>query len=209
MPYSFAISFMTLSGNVYLYAKQTDDIKQFQLVLELIKKFYDYNEVFISREPRRSFGELEHLKDNLGENDVCIITNPASLGLNEADIAAQLDWFIKKPRILLIYDYNTTYMFGVSEPLNQAILQTIQQSLTGNKQVVKIPENRKSNAGRSRIDYPDNWSELYERWEKEEISSKEFLEQSGLKKATFYNMISSYRAMMEENDKFIGMYKRM
>lgn len=196
-------------GNIYLYAKQEDRIEELQYVLQDIGVFYKHNEIYISREPRRSFGELEKIKEAMQENDVCIITNPASLGLNETEVVAQLDWFIQKPRILLIYDFKTTYQWGVSEPLNQAILQTIQQSvlMQAGKRVVKMPENRKSNAGRSRIEIPENWAELYEQWENQKITSKEFLQKSGLKRATFYNLITEYRQMKEENDRFYETYK--
>ncbi len=192
-------------GNIYLYAKQEDRIEELQYVLQNIDVFYKHNEIYISREPRRSFTELEKIKEAMQENDVCIITNPASLGLNETEVLAQLDWFIQKPRILLIYDFKTTYQWGVSEPLNQAILQTIQQSvlMQAGKRVIKMPENRKSNAGRSRIELPENWAELYEQWESKKITSKEFLEKSGLKRATFYNLITEYRQMKEESDKHI------
>ncbi len=196
-------------GNIYLYAKQEDRIEELQYVLQNIDVFYKHNEIYISREPRRSFTELEKIKEAMQENDVCIITNPASLGLNETEVVAQLDWFIQKSRILLIYDFKTTYQWGVSEPLNQAILQTIQQSvlMQAGKRVIKMPENRKSNAGRSRIELPENWAELYEQWESKKITSKEFLEKSGLKRATFYNLITEYKQMKEENDKFCDTYK--
>ena len=55
--------------------------------------------------------------------------------------------------------------------------------------------------------YPENWAELYEQWENEKITSKEFLEKSGLKKATFYNLLASYREMMEDNNRFFDVYK--
>lgn len=192
-------------GNIYLYVKQDDRIEELQYVLQNISVFYKHNEIYISREPRRSFGELEKIKETMQENDVCIITNPASLGLNETEVVTQLDWFIQKPRILLIYDFKTTYQWGVSEPLNQAILQTIQESVLrqAGKRVIKMPENRKSNAGRSRVEFPKNWAELYEQWETKKITSKEFLEKSGLKRATFYNLITEYRQMKKENEKQI------
>ena len=196
-------------GNVYLYAKESDDVRQLHYVLQNIGVFYGFGDVFISREPRRSFSELEKIKGVMGENDVCIITNPAVLGLNEADIANQLEWFIRKPRILLIYDFKTTYQWGVSEPLNQAILQTIQQSVlerVGNR-VLRLPENRKSNAGRSHVEFPKDWAELYGQWENKEISSKEFLAKSGLKRATFYNLIAEYRKMKEDNEVYFKMYR--
>lgn len=202
---------MRKTGDIYFYAKQEDRIEELQYVLQSIDAFYKHNEIYISREHRRSYAELEKIKATMQENDVCIITNPASLGLNENEVVSQLDWFIQKPRILLIYDFKTTYLWGVSEPLNQAILQTIQQSVLvqAGKRVVKMPENRKSNAGRSRIEFPENWTELYEQWENQIITSKEFLEKSGLKRATFYNLITEYKQMKEENDKFYDMYKNV
>lgn len=196
-------------GNIYLYAKQTDRVEELQYVLQHIDTFYKHGDVYISREPRRSFSELEKVKEAMRENDICIITNPASLGLNGKDVVSQLEWFVRKPRILLMYDFNTTYLWGVSEPLNQAILQTIQQSVLeqDGKRIIKTPENRKSNSGRSRIEFPDNWAELYELWEKKEITSVEFLEKSGLKRATFYNMIKQYQQMQEENRSVSDKYK--
>ena len=54
--------------------------------------------------------------------------------------------------------------------------------------------------------FPDGWDELYEKWEKQEISSKEFMEQSGLKKATFYNMLTEYKAMLKEQNDYLKRY---
>lgn len=91
--------------------------------------------------------------------------------------------------------------------MNRAILKTILDSLIYNNNVVKINTNKKSNAGRSKIEFPDNWEELYERWEKKEISSKKFMEESGLKKATFYNMITEYKEILKANEDFVNKFK--
>ncbi|SHF05476.1 hypothetical protein [Schwartzia succinivorans] len=197
--------------NIYIYAKQKDNIEELKYVLLNIDAFHRCDNVYISQEPRRSFTELEKIKEVIKENDVCIITNPASLGLNEAEIVKQIEWFIQKPRILLIYDFSATYSWGIYQPMNQAILQTIQQSvlIQSGKHIVKMPENRKSNAGRSRVDFPENWEELYDEWERKIITSKEFLEKSGLKRATFYNMITEYREIKEEKNKFYNSYKTL
>lgn len=198
-------------NNIYIYAKQKDNIKELQYVIQNISAFYSHDNVYISKEPRRSFTELEKIKEIIKENDVCVITNPASLGLNETEIVKQIEWFIQKPRILLIYDFSATYSWGIYQPMNQAILQTIQQSvlIQSGKHIVKMPENRKSNAGRSRVDFPENWEELYDEWERKIITSKEFLEKSGLKRATFYNMITEYREIKEEKNKFYNSYKTL
>lgn len=195
---------------VYLYAKTTDNVRELQFVLQSINLRNRYNEIRISTEPRRSFIELEEIKKAMKDNDICVITNPAVLGLNEADVATQLDWFIKKSRILLVYDFSSTYNLGIGQPLNQAVLQAIQQSVLeqGGKRIIKIPENRKSNSGRTRIEFPPEWENLYAKWEKKEISSKEFYEMSGLKRATFYNLLTEYREIIEQNNLFFDRYRK-
>ena len=70
-----------------------------------------------------------------------------------------------------------------------------------------IPEHGKSNSGRKRISFPDNWEDLYGKWVNKEMDSREFLEKSGLKKATFYNMLNEYRIILEENEKFYKQFK--
>ena len=47
--------------------------------------------------------------------------------------------------------------------------------------------------GRKRIEKPANWSEVYARWKCREISAKEAMKLTGLKRNTFYNFIKAER----------------
>ena len=60
--------------------------------------------------------------------------------------------------------------------------------------------------GRNKIVFPDTWDELYALWERHEISSKEFIEKSGLKKATFYNLLAEYKETIKEKNKYLKKY---
>ena len=51
--------------------------------------------------------------------------------------------------------------------------------------------------GRPVVEYPSNWKIEYGRWIKNEISSKEFLDSTGLKQATFYRLL---KKIEKEND---------
>lgn len=165
-------------------------------------------DIFVSVEHKRSFQELEEIKDEMTSDDVLIIGSLNSLGINEADIANFIEYFIQNRKYMVISDIESTYEYGVSQPMNKAVLSTILNSiLSNNKNIINLPRNRKSNAGRNRIEFPDNWEELYETWERDEISSKEFLDKSGLKKATFYNMITEYKEILEANEAFIKKYR--
>ena len=46
--------------------------------------------------------------------------------------------------------------------------------------------------GRPEIQYPDNWLEVYKRWDSGEITAVKAIELSGLKKNTFYKLIKEY-----------------
>lgn len=46
--------------------------------------------------------------------------------------------------------------------------------------------------GRPLAEYPSNFEEVYNKWKSKDISSKEVIEESGLKKATFYNLCKRY-----------------
>ena len=192
--------------SLYIYTKTTEDISIFEDLMDVIDK--KGQDIFVSVEHKRSFQELEAIKKGMSHEDILIIGSLNSLGINEADVANSLEYFIKNGKYLVVADIESTYEYGVSQPINRAVLNTLLDSLlTNNKNIIKLPRNRKSNSGRNKIDFPDNWEDLYEKWERDEISSKEFLDKSGLKKATFYNMITEYKEMLKANEAFVKKYR--
>ena len=192
---------------IFVYIKSTENIAMFERTIQL---FYRKEvEVFVSTEERRTFRELNNIKRECTEDDIVMIGTVKSLGISTVDVANQLQWFIDKPVMLVICDVNTTYTFGVSQPLNKAVLGTILQSVLENDgRVVRVSGNRRNNSGRSKVEFPEGWEELFGQWENKEISSGEFLEKSGLKKATFYNLISEYKKMKEISEGLSEKYKR-
>ena len=186
---------------IYIYVKSTEDIEVFYHTVRGL--YLPETEVFISTEDRRSFRELDGLKKKCSAEDIIIIGSVKSLGINTVEIANQLQWFIDHSVLLVVCDVSTTYTFGVSQPMNKAVLGTILQSILENDgKIVRMSGSRRSNSGRSRIEFPDGWEEMFRQWEEKEISSKEFLERSGLKKATFYNLITEYKRLREISEEF-------
>lgn len=189
---------------IHCYAKQSEDLSTFDNVISILKD--KENELYFTMENRRSFQEFDKLQ--LDDEDVVfVISSLNSLGLNDAEITNRLSLFINNATRLVIIEIPSTYEFGVSQPMNQAILSTLLQSvLSGNKNVVTI-SFKKSNSGRSKIPFPDNWEELYNKWENHKISSKEFIELSGVKKATFYNLMTDYKELQQQNKTFLQKYR--
>lgn len=189
---------------IHSYAKLHEPLSVFDNVINVIKKNND--ELLIASESKRSFRELDNIK--IINNDIIyVVSSLSSLGLNDADIAAQLSWFIDNSMKLVICDITSTYEFGVTQPMNQAILSTILQSiLSGNKNIITVSFKR-SNSGRNKLPFPDEWDELYDKWTKGEITSKQFIDLSGLKKATFYNLLTEYKDIQLANAQYLKRYK--
>lgn len=190
---------------IYIYSKTSEKINVFEDVIDKIKD--GTKEIIISIEHKRNFGELEKIKNEMTYSDILVVGSLDSLGISEVDIANELNYFIEKERFLVIANMESTFEYGVSQPMNRAVLKTILDSLLADNNIVKIDYNKRSNAGRKKIEFPDNWENLYEKWEEGEISSKKFLDESGLKKATFYNMITEYKEIQKANRDFIDKYR--
>ena len=191
---------------IYVYVKNIEDISEFRQTLDIIRR--DDSDIIVITESRRSFREFEKLKNIVTVNDIIVVFTISSLGLNEAEISNQLDWFITRSICLVVCDLDSTYNFGVTQPINKAILTTLLQSILGhNSNIVKLPTNRRKNSGRNKIAYPDGWEELYELWVNKQITSKDFLDKTGLKKATFYNLLTDYKQTLKELEDFQSQYE--
>jgi DNA invertase Pin-like site-specific DNA recombinase len=60
------------------------------------------------------------------------------------------------------------------------------------KDGIAIAKAHGTKFGRPTVEYPPNWKIEYDRWIKNEISSKEFQKSSDLKPATFYRLLKKY-----------------
>ena len=170
--------------SIYIYAKKTEDIHTLDNVIDIIIKNSD--EIIVSVENKRCFRELAAMKEKSTKEDIIVVQNLNSLKLNDVDISNELNWFIPKSMKLVIGDTPATYEYGVSHPMNQAFLTVVLQNLIQrSNNIVEMPRNKRSNSGRNKIDFPNNWDELFEKWKSKEISSKEFIFSTEQKKLPF------------------------
>ena len=189
---------------ITIYEKTGEEFCEFEDVVEEIRDGVE--EVYISRENQRSFRELENVKKSCSQNDIVLVKSLSSLGTNNADILIQLDWFTENKVVLLILDMDSTYKNGILQQVNAMILDIIRQSIANTDKKI-LSMKSKTNAGRNRLEFPEGWDELYKEWEEKRISSKQFMETAGFKKATFYNMLTEYRSILNEKKECEKKYK--
>ena len=192
-----------------IYHKTIEDISIFDEIMNLYASEADH--IQIISENRRAYRELEQLLQKIDSaNTVVIISDMSVLGLTAEDIINRLEWFITHEICLFICKYSATYEYGMLQPVNKAVLTTLLQSmLNSNTNVIEIPRNKRTNSGRNKMAFPEGWDEMYEEWEKKKISSKTFMEKSGLKKATFYNLLTEYKDILKEQNDYLKRFARV
>ncbi|WP_423903799.1 hypothetical protein [Campylobacter showae] len=183
---------------IYIYAKQNDDIRGLKSVLRYLN---ETGEIAIISESTRSFNEYQHLKKSLKRSDILVVWGIFSLALSQSLVASELKFFIDNKILLFIYDLTPTYKDGANTAVNMAVLQTL-YTLAKNEKISLSALDKNYSVGRNKLIFPQNWSELYEKWQNKEITSKEFISASGLKKATFYNMLCEYENLLQEQVKY-------
>ena len=192
-----------------IYHKTIEDISIFDEIMNLYASEAD--NIQIISENRRAYRELEQLLRKIDSaNTVVIISDISVLGLTTEDIINRLESFVTHEICLFICKYSATYEYGMLQPVNKAVLTTLLQSmLNTNTNVVEIQRNKRTNSGRNKMAFPEGWDEMYEEWEKKRISSKTFMEKSGLKKATFYNLLTEYKDILKEQNDYLKRYARV
>ena len=183
---------------IYIYAKQNDDIKGLRSVLRYLD---EAGKALIISESTRSFNEYQRLKKCLKQGDIVIVGGIFSLALSQSHVVSELKFFIDNKILLFIYDLAPTYKNGANAAVNTAVLQTL-YTLAKNEKISLSALDKNYSVGRNKLTFPQNWSELYEKWQNKEITSKEFISASGLKKATFYNMLCEYENLLQEQVKY-------
>lgn len=57
---------------------------------------------------------------------------------------------------------------------------------------IAIAKEKGKYKGRKKITYPNNWDEVYPKWKNRELTGTKAMEELGLKRNTFYNLVKEY-----------------
>lgn len=150
----------------------------------------------------------------LREGDTLVVKSLDRLSRNKSDIAQELLWFRKNSIRLKIIDIPTTMiefptgqewvldmvnniLFEVLSTIAQQERETIRQRQAEGIAAMPIGSDGKRHSmktgravGRPCLKLPDNWDTVYEKWQSGEITAQQAMEQSGMKKSSFYKAVS-------------------
>ena len=154
----------------YIYKRENDDLTEIE---RLINQPY---EIYIASD--RDNNAFQRLKqDMMHEPGLLIISSLCVMGADKRAILEELEWLQENGISTIVYDLAATWVFNdpIASDLVLRVLIDIYSSLQNNKSF-EAPVKT------GRIVFPENWGELYSKWSSGEITAKEFIERSGLKK---------------------------
>lgn len=153
----------------------------------------------------------------LVKGDTLVIKSLDRLSRNKNDIQNELRYYQQNGIRVVVIDLPTT-MISIDEKnkwvldmLSNILIEVISSIAEQERMTIRARQaegiavmpvrngkkySRKTGryTGRPRTKYPDNWDEIYFKWQSKEISATNAMKQLGLKPNTFYRLASHYKS---------------
>lgn len=138
--------------------------------------------------------------------DTLVVKSLDRLSRSKADIHNELLYFKDNGIRLQVIDLPTTMMElpegqeGVFEMVNNILIEVLgtiaeQERETIRRRQAEGIEAAKLNGkkfGRPALEFPANWDKVYDSWKTGEITAKAAMEQTGIKRTSFYKLANLY-----------------
>lgn len=190
------------------YARVSSKKQHLDRQVEKLKQYVPEENIVVDMQSGKNLDRpgYQALKGPLGlrEGDILYITSLDRLSRSKEDIMNELKWFKDSGIRLMILDLPTSM---VDVPKGQEwIIDMVQNILievlssiaeqerimisTRQREGIEAARKQGKHLGRPPIQKPDNWEEIITKWRVGDITTKEAMQLTGLKKTSFYKMLN-------------------
>lgn len=142
--------------------------------------------------------KLKELLDYVREGDTVYIKDFSRLARSTKDLLELVEYLNKKKVHLISLkenlDSNTTTGKLMLTMIGAIYEFERENLLERQKEGIAIAKKDGRYKGRKKIDYPENWVDIYNQYKHRELKANEAIEQLELKKTTFYKLINQYES---------------
>ena len=185
---------------LYLYKKFSEDGVFVKKMAQ--NWFHKEDEIYVVSDHTRKETALTKAMDTASAGDIFIIDSLCDLGQTDQEIIRRLRCFMDKRICLIICAVKSTYEKGINETINGVVLATILEMLSSAHSSESRMIRFRRNIGRPGVEFPDVWDEMFQNWKSGKVSSADFMQWSGMKKATFYNKITEYKNLLLQEEEY-------
>lgn len=196
-----------MKNKIFGYARVSSKEQNEERQLEAFKEFnIDERDIYIDKQSGKDFNREQYnvLKNVLRENDLLVIKSIDRLGRNYNMIVDEWKDIVKNIKAdIVVIDMplldtrNNKDLLGtfISDLVLQILSYVAEQERTfikqRQKEGINVAKNNGVKFGRPKIEKPQNFDIVVNKWKNKEIKSKEAMELLGLKANTFYNMVKN------------------
>lgn len=141
----------------------------------------------------------------LRRGDTLVIKSLDRLSRNKGDIKKELEFFKENGIRLKVLDLPTTMIElpegqeWVFDMVNNILIEVLASIAQQERETIKkrqaegiaAAKEKGKHLGRPALIYPENWNEVYTAWKAGQITAKIAMEQTGLKRTSFYKLASN------------------
>jgi len=185
--------------------RQLEALKQYN-----IEKYF--TEKLSAKDTNRP--KLQEMLEFVRENDEVYVKDFSRLARSTKDLLGIVEFLENKKVALKSLNENldTSTSTGKLLVTMIAAINEFERNnlLERQKEGIEIAKKKGRYKGRKKIDYPENWKEIYYKWKMRLISSNKAMQELNLKRTTFYKLLNDYEDKTKSDDIFnaINLYKQ-
>lgn len=183
----------------YIYKKTSEEL---DTIIPILKKHnVNQEDCRLFVDTNRDFIHYKEMKESmLREKGILFFNSLHSIGNTKESIFEELKWFNDNKIEIVVADMPSTHYFEMSELNYQSCYTMIDLfRILQNYPGFDFQNPDFSDGGRRKIRFPENWETLYKLYELKQITANEFQQRVGLKRATFFNLLSEYKQLLKFN----------
>ena len=187
---------LTITRHVHIYRHIDEEKETFQKALE--KLSVKEADIKVHQEAQRDFLVYRNLLEEIGdEYAIVMVKSLESICNGREFVPDELKTLMASRVVFLVMDY-PVMLTKIDLETNHMFLQLLMEVYTRPKaKLAELRAEKSKRLGRRKIGYPENWSELYDKWKAGEITGRDFMKATGLKRGTFYHMAAEYEEYMK------------
>ena len=196
-----------MQNRIMGYARVSSREQNLDRQLIELKKYVPEENIVVDKQSGKDLDRpgYQALKGALGLRpaDTLYIKSLDRLSRNKADIKGELEWFQKNNIRLMILDLPTSMIQvpagqeWIIEMINNILIEVLSSIAQQERETIRARQKEGIEAakmngkhlGRPPLTVPDNFDAVIERWKIREITAKEAMRMTGLKRSSFCNLV--------------------
>ena len=189
------------------YARVSSKEQNLDRQLIELKKYVPEENIVVDKQSGKNLDRpgYQALKGTLGlrSGDTLYVKSLDRLSRNKEDIKNELEWFKKNGIRLMILDLPTSMIQvpdgqeWVIDMINNVLVEVLSSIAQQERETIRARQREGIDAakaagkhlGRPPLTVPPNFSQVIDRWQNGEITAKEAMRLTGLKRSSFYKLV--------------------